>query len=124
MFEVAARNKYRFPFKGLINVEDLWQLDVNDLDIVFKALNSELKQVKEESLLEVKSEQDKELDLKIEIVKHIVKVKLDEAALRSKLKEKKVQEQKILAIISGKQDESLQGKSLEELQAMLSELGN
>lgn len=122
MFETAVRNKFRFPYKGMVSVEDLWDLSVENLDTVFKALNADLKQVKEESLLEVKSEQDKELDLKIEIVKHIVKVKLEEAALRSKLKEKKVQKQKILEILAAKENESLQGKSMEELKAMLDEL--
>ena len=31
MFEVATRNKFRFPFKGLISVEDLWELSVDNL---------------------------------------------------------------------------------------------
>ena len=40
-FELATKEKYRFPFKGMIGVEDLWDLDVNQLDSVFKALNKE-----------------------------------------------------------------------------------
>jgi len=47
-------------------------------------------------LLEVKSKQDKELDMKIEIVKHIVKQKLEEQDARLKEKEKKEQKQKFL----------------------------
>lgn len=41
MFETAVRNKMRFPYKGQISVEDLWDLDVNALDGVFKTLNSQ-----------------------------------------------------------------------------------
>jgi hypothetical protein len=122
MFEIAIRNKMRFPFRGLASVEDLYDLSVNDLDSIFKTLNSELKQVKEESLLDTKTKQDKELDIKIEIVKHIVEVKLEEAKLRLKAKAQKEQKQKILEILSSKQDESLQNKSIDELTKMLDEL--
>ncbi len=122
MFEIATRTKMRFSYKGQISVEDLWDLPVRDLDLIFKSLNSQLKQVKEESLLDVKTKQDKELDLKIEIVKHIVGVKLGEADARLRAKEQREKRQKILEILESKQDEALQGKSVEELRNMLDEL--
>lgn len=122
MFEQAIRNKFRFPFKGMVSVEDLYDLSVTNLDAVFKVLNSQLKQINEESLLNVKSKQDKELDTKIEIVKYIVKVKLEEDNARLKAKERKEQKQKILEIMAVKQDQSLQNKSIEELTKMLDEL--
>jgi hypothetical protein len=124
MFECAVRNKFRFSFKGLISVEDLWDLSPVSLDSIFKTLNSQLKQTKEESLLNTKTQQDKELDIKIEIIKYIVKVKLEEDNLRLKAKERKEQKQKILEIMAEKQDESLKGKSIEELTKMLDELDN
>lgn len=123
MFEVAVRTKMRFPFKGLISVEDLWDLSVRDLDSIFKTLNSQLKQVKEESLLEVKTKEDQELDMKIEIVKYIVRVKQEEELSRIQAKEQKEKKQKIMEILATKQDESLQNMSVEELQAMLNQLG-
>jgi len=106
----------------MVSVEDLYDLSVTNLDAVFKVLNSQLKQVQEESLLNVKSKQDKELDTKIEIVKYIVKVKLEEDNARLKAKERKEQKQKILEIMAVKQDQSLQNKSIEELTKMLDEL--
>lgn len=121
-FEVASRLKFRFPFRGLISVEDLWDLSVQNLDLVFKTLNAEQKQVQEESLLKVKTKENKELDLKIEIVKHIVNVKLEEQNARLKAREVKEQKQKIMDILASKQDEALRNKSPEELQAMLEEL--
>lgn len=123
VFEVAIRSKFRFPFRGSISTEDLWDLTVEDLDSVFKSLNSQLKQVTEESLLDTRTEQDKEILAKVEIVKHIVSVKLEEKANRLKAKEKREQRQKIMEIMSAKQDTELQGKSLEELSKMLDELG-
>ena len=124
MFEVAVRTKMRFDFKGLISVEDLWDLNVKDLDSIFKNLNSQLKKVKEESLLDVKTQQDKELDMKIEIVKYIVKTKLEEDNQRLKAKEQKEKKQKIMEILSTKQDQDLQNKSIDELKAMLNKLNN
>lgn len=122
LFELATRKKFRFPFKGLISVEDLWDLSVQNLDAVFKALNAEVKQVKEESLLATKSTEDAILDAKIEIVKHIVSIKLEEADQRTKAAEKREQKRRLQELIANKQDEALQGKSIEELQAMLSAL--
>jgi hypothetical protein len=112
----------RFPFKGSISVEDLFDLSVKDLDSIFKILNSQLKQIKEESLLSAKTKEDKELDAKIEIVKYIFSVKVEEENSRLKAKEQKEQKQKILEILSVKQDEGLKNKSIEELKQMLNEL--
>ncbi|MFL1672678.1 hypothetical protein [Paenibacillus dendritiformis] len=122
IFEYAVKNKLRFPFKGMITVEDLYDLSLENLDSIFKSLNSQLKKVKEESLLDTKTKEDKELDVKIEIVKYIVNVKLDEQVLKMKAKEQKERKQKILEILSSKQDEDLQNKSVEELKIMLRDL--
>ena len=122
IFEVATRNGFRFTFKGMISVEDLWALNVRDLDSVFKILNSQLKQVNEESLLDVKTKQDQELDTKIEIVKYIVKVKQEEENMRLKAKEQKEKKQKIMEILATKQESNLQNMSEDELKKMLSEL--
>lgn len=119
IFEKAAMNKYRFPFKGQISVEDLWDLKLQDLDSVFKQLNKMKKVNEEESLLEAKSAADVELEDKIQIVKFIVKYKQDEIAARSAAKDKKERNQKIMSIIERKQNEALEGKSIEELSAML-----
>lgn len=119
LFELAVRKKYRFPFRGQISVEDLWDLSITNLDAVFKTLNKEKKQSEEESLLSVKSEADKEVENKIEIVKYIVAVKQAEAAERISAKEKAQRKQKIAAIIERKQDEELESKSIEELMKII-----
>lgn len=122
MFEIATREKYRFPYKGQIGVEDLWDLSVSELDKIYKALNREAKQINEESLLAAKSKEDKVLDNKINIIRHIVSVKLDEIANAKAAHERTEQKQKIMAILANKQDEELRGKSADELKAMLAEL--
>ncbi|ALS22229.1 hypothetical protein [Paenibacillus naphthalenovorans] len=123
IFEYAVKNKIRFPFKGMITTEDLWDLTVEHLDSIFKTLNSQSKQAKEESLLNTKTKEDKELDIKIEIVKYIVNEKLEEQKARLQAKEKKEQKQKIMEVLAAKQNEALQNKSPEELMKMLKEMG-
>lgn len=122
MFEVATREKMRFPFKGMISVEDLWDLSVQNLDKVFKTLNSQRKEAQEESLLNVKSSEDEVLDTQIAIVKYIVGVKLEEQAARVKAAENKEKKQKIMALMAKKDDEEMENMSREELQKLLDEL--
>lgn len=122
IFEMATRGKYRFPYRGQIAVEDLWDLGLTALDSIFKALNSQSKAVKEESLLDVKSAEDEILTTQIEIVKYIVSVKQEEANARLKAKERKEQKQKIMTAIARKEDEAIEKMSKEDLQKMLDEL--
>lgn len=122
MFETAVRNKMRFPYKGQISVEDLWDLDVNALDGIFKTLNSKVKVSQEESLLRTRSKESEELMVQIEIVKYIVSVKLAEAEARKNAETNRAKRQQILGILADKQESDLKNKSPEELQAMLAAL--
>ena len=122
IFEYAVRNKIRFPFKGVISVEDLWDLSVTNLDSIYKTLNKQVKQSEEESLLSEKTSVDTELEVQIAIVKHIVAVKLAEQDAREKAAAKKAQKQKIMSIIATKEDEALQNSSVDDLKKMLDEL--
>ena len=122
IFEVAARCKYRFPYRGNISVEDLWDLPVKALDGVFKTLNAEVKQSQEESLLEDKSPEDEVLANKIAIIRHIVAVKQEEAAALKDLREKSAKKQKILELMEKKDNEALEQMSKEDLQKMLENL--
>lgn len=124
IFEYATRNKVRFSFRGMISVEDLWDLSLTNLDSIYKELNKQSKQSEEESLLNIKTQEDELLNVQIEIVKHIVSVKLTEKEAREKASAKKAQKQKIMSIIAAKQDEALQNSSIDDLQKMLDELGD
>ena len=122
LFEIATRNRYRFNYKGVMTVEDLWSLRVEDLDAIFKALNRQKKTADEDSLLATKSAEDTELANKIELVKYIVSVKLAEAADRVSAAEKKAQRDKILEIVAKKQDAKLENMDMAELEAELAKL--
>ena len=123
MFEVAVRNKFRYPYKGVIATEDLWDLSVQQLDGIFKTLKSQEKKAQEESLLDTRTPEDEILTAKIEIIKYIVNTKLEEAQQADRAKEAHDQKQKILGILAEKQDEDLRNKTPEELIAMLNQFG-
>lgn len=122
LFEIATRDNYQFPFRGMINVIDLWTLSLQNLDNVFKTLNAEAKKSEEESLLSVKTKENEELSNKIEIVKHIVGVKLEEQAAREDAKKKKEMKQRLLEIKAKREDAALENMSDADLDKMLAEL--
>lgn len=122
LFESATRSKMRFPFKGMISVEDLWDLSLTNLDSVFKTLNAEAKKSEEESLLNTKSKEDEEISNKIEIVKYIVSVKLDEKKKREDAKKNAEMRQRLLEIKAKRQNAALENMSDEDLDKALAEL--
>jgi len=122
LFEIATRNRYRFNYKGVMTVEDLWSLRVEDLDAIFKMLNRQKKTSDEDSLLATKSAEDQDLANKIDIVRYIVSVKLAEAADRVSAAEKKAQRDKILEIVAKKKDKALEDMGIEDLMKKLEEL--
>ena len=121
IFEYAVENKLRFPYKGNISTEDLYDLNVEELDIIFKTLNREVKKSNEESLLSKKSDADVKLNVKIEIIKEIVSKKLAEIEERKNAVVKKQKNEKIMELIAQKQDENLKNLSIDELKKMLEE---
>jgi len=131
MFEKASRLKFRYDSeRGSLNTEDLWNVPLTStkgfsLDEVAKSLSREIKNEEEESFVEenVKKDTSYKKD-KLEIVKHIIKIKIDEKKQREKVAEKRVMKDKILNIIAEKQVENLKGESIENLTKMLDDLGN
>lgn len=121
IFKNATKKKYRFNFNGLVTVEDLWDLSLENLDKVYKQLKRQQKSESEESLLNV-SQEDEVLLEKIEIIKEIVADKLAAKERAVNAAKKRAQNQRILEIMADKQDAALRDKSIEELQAMLEEV--
>lgn len=120
IFIEASKKKYRFDFRGMIFVEDLWDLGLEDLNTIFKNLSAQLKaQKSEESLLETaKNECVETLENKIAIIKYIADVKKNEIQKRQNAKAAHDRYNKIMEIIEEKSNAELQDKSLDELKAM------
>lgn len=122
MFENAVKNKIRFNYKGLVSVEDLWELDVQELDTIFKTLNAQKKAVTEDSLLGTKTKEDNLVTTKIEIIRYIVETKLAQAESRKNAAENKVKKDKLMEVLATKQDDKLAGLSEAKIKAMIKEL--
>lgn len=122
MFEVAVREKYRFPYKGQISVEDLWDLPGTQLDVIYKALNAEKKVSEEDSLISTHSKAEIVLQTKIDIVKYVYAKKLEEAAVRKQKAANAEEKRRIMELIANKEDAALAEKSVDELKKMLEEL--
>lgn len=119
LFVKASQKKYRFPFQGQVSVEDLWDLTPAQLDKVYQALSKQVKKASEDSLLDDKTVEDKILSDKMEIVKYVFQSKQAAAEKSRKAQETRQRNQKILDIIAQKENAALEGKSIEDLKAML-----
>lgn len=123
IFERASKQKLRFEAgKGLIAVEDLWDLSLQSLDKLAKATNKELKESDDESFIKAKSTANTELNLKMDLLKHVIQYKLD-LADAAKVKAAKAAElEQLKAIYADKAHDELKGMSKEDLAKKIAEL--
>lgn len=128
MFEKAARIKLRFATaKGLLPVEDLWALpltseDKVNLDFIAVDLHEQIDKEGSKSFVVKKKSTTEVLQLKFDIVKHMIDVRMAEDADKKLAADKKAQKDKLLEIIARKQDASLEEMSLPKLQKMVEAL--
>lgn len=125
IFEIAARAKIRFasPRFASLATEDLFDLSLTQLDEVAKGINRQINAEKEESFLsQNKNAVRKDLELKLEIVKHVIGVKETEAAERVAAQTKAAQRQKLVNALAEAEQREVQSKTPEELRAELAAL--
>lgn len=126
IFEKASRLKIRFETsKGDLSVEDLWDLPLNhskapNLDDIAIDLYSKLKAVDVPSFVTKapKSEDIEEMQLRFDLVKHIISVRQQDMLLAENAKKNADKKQQILALIQKKENENLENLSKEELEEM------
>ena len=122
IFEKAVRIKLRVESnRGLLTVEDLWDLKIEELDGLYRKFKKEARDAEEESLINpVKV--DERLNLTIEVLKHIVTVKLAEREAASKRAETNRKKAELLELIKSKENSAMAEKSLDELMEMYNSL--
>lgn len=127
MFEKAARLKLRFNTSaGPLSAEDLWDLPLTSvrspsLDDIGMGLMDKLQKTSK-SLVNPNKGASEIDQLRFDIVKHIIDVRLKEKEEADQLKAKADQKQKILALIAQKEDSALAEKSIEELRQLVEAL--
>jgi hypothetical protein len=118
-FEKATREKWKFKVSnGVIFTQDLWDLKLEDLDKVAKALDKEINDSSEKSFIATKSKANAELDGKFAVVLHIIKVKQDEKEAKTAAAAKASQKASLDELIKRKEQSELEGMSLEDLKKM------
>ena len=123
MFRIATREKYRFPYKGQISVEDLWDLSPVQLDTVYKTLSASKKNSTADSLIAARTPEDDTLENKLEIVRYIFETKKREADERKEAAAKAERKRHLTEILARKEDAALEGMSADDLRKMIEELG-
>ena len=131
IFEVAARQKLRFESpKGLLSIEDLWDLPLTsatgkaNLDDIALGLHQGLKNTAEivSFVDDDKAKPDAVIQLKFDLVKHVIETRKKENAAALAAKDKAETKQRLLEILAKKRDSNLEAMSEEDLLKKLSEL--
>ena len=129
VFEKASRAKLRFATaRGNLSVEQLWDLPLDKGEVNLYNLAQDLltqvadKPAEKLSFFSKAVAVDETAELKFEIVKHIVTVRVAEAEAQQTEAIKRTQRQELDALIAAKKAEAKQGLSLEELEAMRAKL--
>lgn len=127
IFEYAAKNKLRFNTdRGLLATEDLWDLKLTNrsgisLDAIAIALDEELSKT-EKSFVKKVTPQNKELQIKLDIVKHVIAQKQEEVEAKAAAEARASQRRILQEAIAKKKLEAIDNADLATLEAELAKL--
>ena len=123
IFEKATKIKLRInSSKGVLSVEDLWDLPLTKLNEIAKGINKKIQEQGEVDFLGESGKADPKLVLTLDIIKSIIKIRQQEAKDSENRAIKEAQRERLLKILARKEEESLNDLSKEELEKLLSNL--
>ncbi len=124
MFEQATKLKLRFETRrGMASTEDLWDLPLAELDALAIGLQKQVKEsAGEVSFITPPEAKDETLQLRFDVAKHVIDVRLKERDEARAAVDRAAKKQQLLEIIARKQTSDLEGKPTEELLAMVAAL--
>ncbi len=119
-FKTASATKLRIQTnKGLLSVEQVWDLSLEELDTLAVSLEEDYKSSGKKSFLAKTTAKDRVAKLKFDVVLDILGTKVAENERLAEAQEIKEHNKKIIALIAEKDDDALKGKSRKQLEAML-----
>lgn len=119
MYKEASKTGLRIlTNRGPLSVEQLWSLPITELDTLAVSLDEAYKKSGDKSFLVRRSTKNKLVKLQFDIVLDILTTKVEEAEALRVTQENREHNKKIDSIIAEKQEESLKGKSISELNKM------
>ena len=127
LFEQATRRQLRFDSKrGSLTTEQLWDLPLVELNEIAVTLNKKIKTFDEESFITTVKRIPIETQLKFDVCKYIIDVKLKEQEVAKKKAEIRIKREKLLTALSNKEDEKINSMShkaiLKELDSLEQEM--
>ena len=128
LFEKATRLELRFPSpRGELSTEQLWSLPLTsstkaNLNDIALAVDAELSSTATKSFVTVATPVSKTLTLKMDVLKHIIKVKQEEALVKQTREANATKRRAIEEALARKQSEKIDSASEEELLAELKAL--
>ena len=125
MYKKALRMKLRFATtKGKLTTEDLFDLNLTDLNNIAIALDKKLSETPRKSFISDITPDTEEDELRFNIVKDVINTKLIERNNAQAAKAKAVEKAQLLEIIHRKKNQAMENMSIDELEAKLASLEN
>ena len=127
LFETATRIKLRYATEvGNISTEELWDLPLESnnkpsLDKVAMTISEELVAAGKKSFVKA-NKKDEVIELKLDIVKHIIAIKLDDIEVRKIDNERKDRKGLLIDVLAEKEIDELKSKSFKEIRKELKRL--
>lgn len=123
MYKKALRTKLRFSTtKGKLTTEDLFDLSLTDLNNLAVALDKKLSETPRKSFISDLTPDTQEDELRFNIVKDVITLKLVERNAAQNAKAKAAEKAQLLEILHRKKNEALENLSVAEIEAKIAEL--
>ena len=123
MYKKALRTKLRFSTsKGKLTTEDLFDLSLTDLNNLAIALDKKLSETPRKSFISDIAPDTQEDELRFNIVKDIITLKLAERNAAQNANAKAAEKAQLLEILHRKKNEALENLSVAEIEAKLASL--
>jgi len=130
MFDLATRQKLRFDtMRGSLSVEELWDLPLTsptgkpNLDSIALDLHQQLRGTGDVvSFVDEGARADKTVQLKFDVVKHIIDTRKQEARTALDARKRAETKQQLLAALERKQTSAIDAMSEEDLRKRIAEL--